>query len=64
MESALSGVMDHSERVWYRRHFTVPLDWKGKRVLLHFGAVDYESEVFVNGKSAGDPQGRLQSVQL
>ena len=49
--------MDHCERVWYRRHFTVPPDWKGKRVLLYFGAVDYESEVFVNGKSVGVHKG-------
>ncbi|GAA4316406.1 glycoside hydrolase family 2 TIM barrel-domain containing protein [Mucilaginibacter gynuensis] len=53
VESALSGVMEQHERVWYRRKFTVPADWKGQKVLLHFGAVDYESEVFVNGKSLG-----------
>ena len=57
MESALSGVMEHSERVWYRRHFTVPTAWSGQRVLLHFGAVDFESEVFVNGQSAGVHKG-------
>ena len=53
VESALSGVMEHSDRLWYRRTFTVPDGWKKKRVLLHFGAVDYESEVFVNGQSLG-----------
>ena len=53
VESALSGVMEHHERLWYRRKFTVPGDWKGQDVMLHFGAVDYESEVFVNGKSLG-----------
>ena len=53
VESALSGVMEHHERLWYRRAFTVPPAWKGKRVMLNFGAVDYESQVYINGKSIG-----------
>lgn len=57
VESALSGVMEHHDRLWYRRSFDVPADWKGKRVILHFGAVDYESEVYVNGKSLGVHKG-------
>jgi hypothetical protein len=57
VESALSGVMEHHENVWYRRSFTLPADWAGQRVLLHFGAVDYICEVFVNGVSVGTHQG-------
>ena len=53
VESALSGVMEHHDRLWYRRFFTVPAAWKDKRMLLHFDAVDYEAEIFVNGKSVG-----------
>ncbi|WP_069658687.1 glycoside hydrolase family 2 protein [Arcticibacter eurypsychrophilus] len=53
VESALSGVMEHHESIWYRRKFKVPATWKGEQVLLHFGAVDYEAEVFINGKSFG-----------
>ncbi|MBN2484935.1 MAG: beta-galactosidase [Bacteroidales bacterium] len=53
VESAISGVMEHHNRLWYRRLVNIPGKWKGKRILLHFGAVDYESEVFVNGKSLG-----------
>src|SRR2546421_6040486 len=53
VESALSGVMEHHERLWYRRKFQVPKEWKGQQVLLHFGAVDYESEVLINGKRLG-----------
>src|SRR5690242_10199975 len=49
-ESALSGLMRHEQRMWYRRAFQVPADWKGQRVLLHFGAVDWEAEVYLNGK--------------
>jgi len=57
VESALSGVMEHHERLWYKRTFTIPKDWNGERILLHFGAVDFESEVFINGKSVGVHRG-------
>jgi len=57
VESALSGVKEHHDRLWYRKKFKVPANWNGKHVLLHFGAVDYESEVYINGKSLGIHQG-------
>ena len=57
VESALSGVMEHHERLWYKRTFTIPENWKGERILLHFGAVDFESQVFINGKSVGVHKG-------
>lgn len=57
VESALSGVMEHHDRIWYKRTFIVPKEWKNNHVLLHFGAVDYESEVFVNGRSMGIHRG-------
>ncbi len=60
VESALSGVMKRvsdAERLWYRRAFEVPEAWKGRRVLLHFGAVDWETAVFVNGKDLGTHRG-------
>jgi len=60
IESALSGVMkrvDESNRIWYRRTFELPGAWNGKRILLHFGAVDWESVVYVNGKEQGDHRG-------
>ena len=53
IESALSGVgkgVTKDQLLWYRRTVETPAGWKGKRVLLHFGAVDWESTVFVNGK--------------
>jgi len=53
VESAISGVMKHSENMWYRRTFEVPAAWKGQRILIHFGAVDYKSEVYINGQSMG-----------
>lgn len=57
VESALSGVVEHHDRLWYRRTFEVPKGWVGRRVVLNFGAVDYESEVFVNGQSVGVHKG-------
>ncbi|MET7455786.1 PA14 domain-containing protein [Streptomyces sp. NPDC005574] len=52
VESQLSGIERHEDRMWYRRTFTVPKDWRigsGKRLRLNFGAVDWQSEVYVNG---------------
>ena len=57
VESALSAVMLHFDRLWYRRTFTVPNPWAGKRIILHFGAVDYESEVYINGRNVGIHKG-------
>ncbi|MBV9851353.1 MAG: glycoside hydrolase family 2 [Armatimonadetes bacterium] len=57
VESALSGVMEHHDRLWYRRRFVVPPAWRGRRVMLNFGAVDFESEVYINGKSVGVHRG-------
>lgn len=49
VESALSGIGRRMERCWYRKTFTVPADWAGKRLLLQFGAVDWEADVRING---------------
>ncbi|MBQ6164519.1 MAG: glycoside hydrolase family 2 [Clostridia bacterium] len=59
-EYRASGVERHpepEEYMWYRRAFSVPEDWSGRRILLHFGAVDYTCEVFVNGISVGSHTG-------
>ena len=49
--------MQRMDRLWYRRTFTLPAAWKGKRVLLHFGAVDWEAHVYVNGTEVGTHKG-------
>ena len=51
-ETALSGIEDKGfhKTVWYRRKFTLPGEMGGKRILLHFGAVDYQCDVWVNGQ--------------
>ena len=58
-ESRLSGVgcTDFMAAVWYRRSFTLPAEAEGRRVLLHFGAVDYRCEAWVNGISVGVHEG-------
>lgn len=60
VESQLSGLERHEDRMWYRRTFTVPADWKvgsGKRLMLNFGAVDWRAEVYVNGTKVTEHQG-------
>jgi hypothetical protein len=60
IESALSGVMKtvgKDQYLWYRRSVDIPAGWKGRRVLLHFGAVDWEATVFVNGREVGVHRG-------
>ncbi|MEV2211975.1 PA14 domain-containing protein [Streptomyces sp. NPDC050997] len=60
VESQLSGIERHEDRMWYRRTFTVPADWhvgSGKRLRLNFGAVDWRSEVYVNGTKVVEHQG-------
>ena len=54
-ESKLSGVgyTDFINHIWYQRSITMPQAWSGKRVRLNFGAVYYNSEIFIVGKLAG-----------
>lgn len=59
VESALSGAgrtVSENEALWYEREFTVPSSWKD-RVLLHFGAVDWHAQVFVDGQPVGEHKG-------
>jgi hypothetical protein len=60
VESALSGVMrtlDEKNTLWYQRDFSVPESWRGKRVRLHFGAVDWQARVMINGHQIGQHRG-------
>lgn len=60
IESSLSGVgktIKADQSLWYERKFQIPEDWKGKNVLLNFGAVDWKTEVFVNGNKIGEHTG-------
>jgi len=74
IEAPLSGVgkMIHGfegrdyrkTRLWYQRVFKMPAAWKSKRVLLHFGAVDWEATVFLNGKELGIHRGGYDAFSL
>lgn len=60
VESSLSGVgkrLGDGNELWYNRSFTVPAKWNGGRVLLHFGAVDWKADVWVNGTKVGSHTG-------
>ena len=60
IESMLSGVgrqVGQNSALWYRRGFVVPDAWAGQRVLLHFGAVDWEARVWVDGQEVGSHYG-------
>ena len=60
VESELSGVgkaLLPEQRLWYRRKFTVGKEFSGKEALLHFGAVDWQCSVWVNGKLVGEHTG-------
>lgn len=67
VESILSGVersLTPDNALWYERSFRIPAKWKGKRIMLHFGAVDYEAQVWVNGKHVGTHRGGYTPFSL
>jgi beta-galactosidase/beta-glucuronidase len=60
VESSLSGVqkdLGTKNELWYKRIFDIPADWENKNVLLHFGAVDWKTEVFLNDVKIGSHTG-------
>jgi hypothetical protein len=70
VESALSGVLKTADpngdglRVWYRRTFDVKKGWADQRLLLHFGAVNWEATVWVNGKKLDTHRGGYDGFSL
>ncbi|MDX5338348.1 MAG: beta-galactosidase [Cyclobacteriaceae bacterium] len=67
VESFLSGAQKEvgpENELWYEKTFELSLDRKGKRILLHFGASDWETEVWVNGTSIGVHQGGFDSFSF
>ena len=60
VESSLSGVQKRvgkDNELWYHREFVIPSKWKNSRVLLHFGAVDWRADVWINDIKVGSHQG-------
>ena len=58
-ESELSGVNDQGFHpvIWYERNFDLPADWQGKQIVLHFAAVDYQAQVWVNDQLVAEHTG-------
>jgi hypothetical protein len=56
-ESGLSGIQRHDDQMWYRTVFKLPSAWGGRRVLLHFGAVDQIATVWVNNQQVAYHEG-------
>ena len=60
VESSLSGVqkdVGEENELWYKKTFKIPAQWKGKNILLHFGAVDWKTEVYLNDIKIGEHTG-------
>ncbi|HGY56738.1 MAG TPA: T9SS type A sorting domain-containing protein [Caldithrix abyssi] len=57
VESALSGIMQQINRMWYKRHFSYQAKYTDEKVLLHFGAVDWHSKIWINGTLVGEHKG-------
>ena len=67
IESSLSGVgktLGDKNELWYNRTFTVPAQWKKQNVLLHFGAVDWKADVWVNDVKVGSHTGGYVPVSF
>ena len=67
VESSLSGVgkkVSPDEELWYQRNFTVPATWKGKKVMLNFGAVDWKADIWVNDIKVGQHTGGFTPFSL
>ena len=67
IESALSGIVNNvtsNFTVVYQRTFVVPRRWKDRNILLHFGAIDWDAQVFVNDQLVGEHQGGYSSFTI
>ena len=65
-ESKLSGVeyKDFIAGMWYQRKVEIPASWDGRRILMHFGGVDYYCVLYVNGQVAGRHWGGMSSFDF
>jgi beta-galactosidase/beta-glucuronidase len=67
IESSLSGVqkmVGDKNELWYHRSFNVPATWKNKAVILHFGAVDWKADIWINDIKVGAHQGGYAPFSL
>jgi len=64
MINTISGHNNLNSTIWYRKTFHIPANWKSSRILLHFGAVDWEATVYLNDKEVGVHQGGYDDFLL
>jgi len=67
VESALSRIQQNvtpEQKIWYKRTFFIPEEWSGRFVLLHFGASDWETTVYINGTEIGKHRGGYDAFSL
>lgn len=67
IESSLSGVQKNvgeTNELWYNRVFTIPATWKNKRILLHFGAVDWKTDIWINNIKIGSHKGGYTPIDI
>jgi len=67
VEAALSGIaqkVTEKQKVWYRRFFSLPAHWRGKKIFLNFEASDWETSVWVNGQLVGTHRGGYDPFQF
>ena len=60
LESSLSGVMkplNETQILWYYKEFEIPKKWKDKNIIIHFNAVDWKSELYINDDKIGEHYG-------
>lgn len=60
VESSLSGVgkpLLPTQELWYKKQISLPSNWNGKNIILHFGAVDYKTSVYLDDKLVGEHTG-------
>ena len=60
IESSLSGVMkslNEKQILWYYKEFEIPDNWKDKNIIIHFNAVDWICELYINDNKIGEHSG-------
>ena len=64
VESYLSGQMKTTDDLVYRKEITIPAEWTGEEIILHFEGVDYTTDVYVNGQKVGDHKGAFDPFEF
>ena len=65
-ESRLSGVAntDFIPCIWYHKTLDIPAEWEGQKIILHFGAIDFESAIWINGNKVFEHLGGSSSFEV